>query len=176
MNLGTTGSADSPLLHSGATVTDGAHPSISPAGLNVRGLLVAGVVAAVGGATLWASSGLDTDASGESIGPSWWPSVLGGSLILGAVAVAIVALRHHDPREEQRVSRHGLARLAAVIALIVVYGIAWHSFHFVLVTTLFLSALILITGGRGVKALVVFPLLTTAVLYGLFALLLRVPL
>jgi putative tricarboxylic transport membrane protein len=176
MNSGPVSNAEGLSVHGGATVTDGADPASSPTGLNVRGLLVAGVVAAVGGATIWASSGLNTDASGESIGPSWWPSVLGGLLVLGAVAVAITALRHHDPLEEQRVSAHGLVRLAAVIALIVVYGIGWHYFHFVLVTSLFLSTLILITGGRGVKALLVFPLLTTAVLYGLFAMLLRVPL
>jgi putative tricarboxylic transport membrane protein len=40
----------------------------------------------------------------------------------------------------------------------------------------FLSVLLFVTGGRGIKALVVFPALTAMVLYGLFGLLLRVPL
>lgn len=164
-------------VEGGATaVVDGTSATSSPAGLNVRGLLVAGVVAVIGSTTIWVSSGLNSGARGESIGPGWWPTVLGGSIILGAVAVTIAALRHPDSVEDQRVSGHGLARLGAVIALIVVYGISWHYFHFVLVTGLFLSALIFITGGRGVKALVVFPLVTTAILYGLFAMLLRVPL
>ena len=169
--------ADGPVLEgSTASVPQSSDTESGPAGLNLRGLLVAGVVAAGGAGTIWASSSLSTDAAGEAIGPGWWPAVLGGLLIIGAAAVAITALRRPDEVEEQRVSAHGIARLAAVIALIVVYGIAWHYFHFVLVTGLFLSALIFIIGGRGIRPLVIFPAATTAVLYGLFAMLLRVPL
>jgi hypothetical protein len=63
-----------------------------------------------------------------------------------------------------------------VIALIVGYGAAWYQLHFLVVTVPLIAGLVFITGGRGVRALLVFPVLTTALLYGIFGLLLRVPL
>lgn len=144
--------------------------------INVRGLFVALGVTLIGGAAMWSANALDLSAADGSIGPGWWPTVLGGLLVAGAVAIGVVALRRPDPVPEDRVNAHGLGRLGAVVAAIVLYGIGWYYFHFLLVTVVFLSALLFVTGGRGLKALVVFPVLTAAVLYGLFGLLLRVPL
>lgn len=145
-------------------------------GTNLRGLLVALAVAVLGGTTMWSAHTLETSSVGASISPQWWPTVLGGVLVAGAVAIGLVALRRPDPVSEQPVSAHGLGRLGAVVAAIVVYGFGWHFFHFLPVTAVFLAALMFVTGGRGVKALIVFPVLTAAILYGLFGLLLRVPL
>lgn len=148
----------------------------SPGRINGRGLLVALGVALLGAAAVWSATALELSAADGSVGPGWWPAVLGGLLVAGAVAIGVVALRRPDPVPENRVSAHGLGRMGAVVAAIVLYGIGWHFFHFLLVTIVFLSALLFVTGGRGIKALVVFPVLTAAVLYGLFGLLLRVPL
>lgn len=153
-----------------------AEPSPGPRSFNGRGLLVALAVGLLGGTVMWSARALELFAADGSIGPGWWPTVLGGTLVAGAVTIALVALRRPEPIPEQRVSTHGLGRLGAVVAAIILYGIGWHFFHFLLVTVVFLSALMFVTGGRGVKALVVFPALTAAVLYGLFGMLLQVPL
>ncbi|WP_461189344.1 tripartite tricarboxylate transporter TctB family protein [Arthrobacter sp. Z4-13] len=142
----------------------------------MRGLLVASAVAVVGGALVLPTHGLEFYATDGSIGPGWWPIVLGSTLVAGAVAIALVAFRKPDPLPEERVSTHGLARLGAVLLATILYGAAWHYLHFLPVTVVFLSALMFITGGRGVKALAVFPVLTAVVLYGLFKMLLQVPL
>ncbi len=120
--------------------------------------------------------GLEFTAPDGSIGPGWWPTVLGGTLLAGAVAIALVSFREPDSVPDERVSRHGLGRLGAVLLATVLYGAAWYYLHFLPVTVLFLSALMFITGGRGIKALLVFPALTAVVLYGLFKMLLQVPL
>lgn len=133
-------------------------------------------VSLVGAITMWLAYTLEASAVGASIGPQWWPTVLGGMLVAGGVAIGLVALRRPDPVSEQRVSAHGLGRLVAVVAAIMLYGLGWYFFHFLPVTAVFLAALMFVTGGRGVKALIVFPVSTAAILYGLFGLLLRVPL
>lgn len=145
-------------------------------GINVRGLLVASAVAVIGGALMLPVHGLELSTSDGTIGPGWWPTVLGGTLLAGAVAIALVSFKQPEPMPEDRVSRHGIVRLGAVLLAIILYGIAWQYFHFLPVTAVFLSALMFTTGGRGVKALVVFPVLTAALLYGLFKMLLQVPL
>lgn len=163
---------------SSAATTDGFEmgPARRLARINVRGLFVALSVALLGGTMMLPIHGLELSAADGSIGPGWWPAVLGGTLVAGAVAIALVAFKQPEPMLEQRVSSHGLGRLGAVITAIILYGIGWQFFHFILVTVVFLSALMYVTGGRGVKALVVFPVLTAAVLYGLFGMLLQVPL
>lgn len=172
-------SAPDGVADAGSTaVTDrsAAEPAPGPGKINGRGLLVALAVALLGGTAVWSATALELSAVDGSVGPGWWPTVLGGLLVAGAVAIAAVALRRPDPVPEERVSAHGLGRLGAVIAAIVVYGIGWQFFHFLPVTVVFLSVLLFVTGGRGIKALVLFPALTAMVLYGLFGLLLRVPL
>ncbi len=155
-------------------------PAARPAGAlrktNIRGLLVAAAVAVVGSTLVLPTYGLEFTAPDGSIGPGWWPTVLGGTLLAGAVAIALVSFREPDSVPDERVSRHGLGRLGAVLLATVLYGAAWYYLHFLPVTVLFLSALMFITGGRGIKALLVFPALTAVVLYGLFKMLLQVPL
>ena len=172
-------SAPDGVADAGSTaVTDrsAAEPAPGPGKINGRGLLVALAVSLLGGTAVWSATALELSAVDGAVGPGWWPTVLGGLLVAGAVAIAAVALRRPDPVPEERVSAHGLGRLGAVIAAIVVYGIGWQFFHFLPVTVVFLSVLLFVTGGRGIKALVVFPALTAMVLYGVFGLLLRVPL
>lgn len=157
------------------------HPPLAgPAGalrtVNIRGLLVAAAVAAVGTTLILPTHSLEFTTADGSIGPGWWPTVLGGALLVGAFAIALVSFRTPDEVPDERVSAHGLGRLGAVLLATVLYGAAWYYLHFLPVTALFLSALMFITGGRGIKALLVFPALTAVVLYGLFKMLLQVPL
>ena len=153
-----------------------AGPAVAQRKTNIRGLLVSAAVAVIGTTLVLPTHGLEFAAPDGSIGPGWWPTVLGSALLAGALAIALVSFRKPDPVPHERVSRHGLGRLGAVLLATVLYGAAWYYLHFIPVTVLFLSALMFITGGRGIKALLVFPALTAVVLYGLFKMLLQVPL
>lgn len=113
---------------------------------------------------------------GQAFGPRWWPTALSiAMVVLGAVLI-VQALTTRITSSEQRITRSGGIALAATIALIVFYGFAWQYFDFRAVTVVLLVGLTFIFGGRGIKALLVFPVVTTLVLWGIFGLLLRVPL
>lgn len=139
-------------------------------------ILTAVVVALVGAGVIGLAQTITVSRTEGSFGPIWWPELLGILLICGAGALGVAAIVRPEHTDNAPISRHGLLQLAAVLALIVGYGFAWLYLHFVVVTILFLAGLVFITGARGWKALVVFPVVTTGVLYGLFGLLLRVPL
>jgi hypothetical protein len=151
----------------------GAAPAL-PAS-RVRELGVAAAVLAAGIGVLLARSTIATAQADTELGPQWWPTVLGVALVVGGVALgALGALRPQAP-EEEPASGHGVAQLVAVLALIVAYGVAWYQLHFLVVTAPLIAGLVYVTGGRGVRALVVFPVVTTALLYVIFGVLLRVP-
>lgn len=151
-----------------------AAPPALPAS-RARELGAAAVVLATGIGVLLASSTI-VAAHESELGPQWWPTVLGVALIVGAVALGALGLTRPSALEEEPASGHGIARLIAVIALIVGYGAAWYQLHFLVVTGPLIAGLVYVTGGRGVRALVVFPAVTTVLLYVIFGLLLRVPL
>jgi len=142
----------------------------------VRELGVAAVVLVAGVGVLLARSTIVAAHGETELGPQWWPTVLGAALVVGAVALGALGLTRPAAPEEEPASGHGAARLAAVLALIVGYGAAWYQLHFVVVTVPLIAGLVFVTGGRGIRALLAFPLLTTALLYVIFGLLLRVPL
>ncbi|OZM78278.1 hypothetical protein CFP66_31860 [Pseudonocardia sp. MH-G8] len=141
----------------------------------VRELGAAAVVLAAGIGVLLARSTI-VAAHESELGPQWWPTVLGVALIVGAVALATLGLTRPSAPEEEPASGHGVAQLIAVLALIVGYGAAWYQLHFLVVTVPLIAGLVFVTGGRGIRALLVFPLLTTGLLYVIFGLLLQVPL
>ncbi|MFC5931738.1 tripartite tricarboxylate transporter TctB family protein [Cryobacterium melibiosiphilum] len=138
--------------------------------------LAALVVASAGAGVIVLSESITVSRSEGTFGPTWWPALMGMLLIVGGAALAVAAFFHRERSGNAPLSRHGLMQLAIVLLLIVGYGVAWLYLHFIVVTVLFLAALVFVTGARGPKALIVFPIVTTAVLYGLFGLLLRVPL
>ncbi len=65
--------------------------------------------------------------------------------------------------------------MTGFVLAILAFGLLWYYVHFLVSATIFVAALTWIAGGRGVKDLAVFPVVITVVLYGLFALLLKVP-
>jgi putative tricarboxylic transport membrane protein len=141
-----------------------------------RDLLVAAAVAGLGALTLVGSRGLPGRAGDGSLGPDWWPTVLGVCLLLTAAGIAAAGLLRRTVPDDESVTRHGLLQLGGLIALVLGYGIAWHQLHFVPVTFAFVAAVTAVLGSRGVRALVVFPAIIVGLSYGIFGLLLRVPL
>lgn len=140
-----------------------------------RELAIAAGVAAIGIGIVVAAAQLPAPPAGSAFGPGWWPTVLGGALVLGALVVAAAGLVRPSALEDA-ITVHGLLRLLTVLGLVVGFGFAWYQLHFLIVMPPLLAALVAVTGGRGVRDLVVVPILTAALLYGVFGLLLQVPL
>lgn len=152
----------------------GAVLALPPSRVREWGVAAAVLVAGIG--VLLARETIVVAQGDTELGPRWWPTVLGVALVVGALALAVLGTLRPAAPEEEPASGHGVAQLAAVLALIVAYGAAWYQLHFLVVTGPLIAGLVYVTGGRGVRALVVFPAVTTVLLYVIFGLLLRVPL
>lgn len=111
------------------------------------------------------------------VSPRWWPQLAGALMILFSLAALLRDSIKTPPVEEGLMPRQseGILRILLTIGSIVVYGVLWHFFDFRIVTLLLVAALVAIGGGRGWKSLILFPAIVTFVLWGLFSVLLRVP-
>ncbi|MDI9927288.1 tripartite tricarboxylate transporter TctB family protein [Rhodococcus sp. IEGM 1341] len=122
------------------------------------------------------TSRIDVAREGQQFGPRWWPTALAVAMIVIGLGLALQSLLSRITSDEPTITASGGFVLAATLATIVVYGFAWQYLDFRLVTVFLLAAITAISGGRGVKALAVFPIVTTAILWLIFGLLLQVPL
>ncbi|OZC84310.1 hypothetical protein CH304_17875 [Rhodococcus sp. 15-649-1-2] len=134
------------------------------------------VVVAVGVAVYFASASIDIAREGQQFGPRWWPTALAVSMVAIGLVLITSALLTRISSDEPSITKSGTVALAATLAAIVVYGFAWQYFDFRVVTVILLAAITAVSGGRGIKALVLFPIVTTLILWAIFGLLLRVPL
>jgi hypothetical protein len=133
-------------------------------------------VGAVGAACLMLSSQIVVARDVSAFGPRWWPTALSITMIVIGLALVIQAVVSRVSSTEPPMTRSGAYTLTATVAGIVGYGIAWQYLDFRAVTVLLLVGLVYLFGGRGIKALLVFPAVTTLILWAIFGLLLRVPL
>lgn len=141
-----------------------------------RDMLIAAGVIAVGGASIALAFAVVPATGGDPFGPRWWPTVLGGAIVLLGALLVGVAIRTPDAPSEDAPTKRGIARMLLVLAAVAAYGVAWYFLHFVIVTLLLAAGLTFVLGGRGWRDLVLFPVIVTVVLYGVFGLLLGVPL
>ncbi|WP_010203702.1 tripartite tricarboxylate transporter TctB family protein [Salinibacterium sp. PAMC 21357] len=112
-----------------------------------------------------------------SFSPRWWPQSLGALIAILSAGVLIKDIvRPGAPDEMEPATRTGYGRVLAVFGAIAAYAVVWYFVTFPIATALLFVALVLILGARGWKAIVIFPLVCTGVLYTLFGLLLKVPL
>jgi len=112
------------------------------------------------------------------VDPRWWPQLLGGvglvlSVLLLVRALTRPPLARGDVREA---TRDGRVRTVLTVALAALYIVTWPIAGFLVTTPLFLLAGTYLFGGRGWKALLVFPAVLTASIYLLFDAALEVPL
>ncbi|MGO2110423.1 MAG: tripartite tricarboxylate transporter TctB family protein [Pseudoclavibacter sp.] len=161
-----------------ASAADAAEPApiVDARRARLRELGVAVGVIAAGGAVLALSATTVPEAGGDMFGPRWWPTVLSIALVVLGVALIGVAFTKADTAREDSPTKLGVIRLLLLFALIAAYGAAWYFVHFVAVTLVLACALTFVLGGRGWRDLILFPVIATAVLYGVFGLLLGVPL
>jgi hypothetical protein len=112
-----------------------------------------------------------------SFSPRWWPQSLGAVITLLSAAVLIKDIVRPGAADDvEPATRAGYGRVVAVFGAIAAYAIVWYFVTFPVATALLFAALVMILGGRGWKAIILFPLVCTGVLYTLFGLLLKVPL
>lgn len=112
-----------------------------------------------------------------AVSPRIWPEALAIGLIgLSALQVVVAFVATPDADEQEEVTRKGLLRVAGFVGSILAFGLLWYYVHFLLSGFALVAALTWVAGGRGLKDLVLFPAVIVAVLYVLFALLLKVPL
>lgn len=115
---------------------------------------------------------------GGGIDPKWWPTVLSiVGCILSSVMLLTAILRPPADRSDlEGAQSDGWPRVAASLALTGLYIFGWAQLGYVVPTAVYLLALLWLYGIRSWKPLVLFPVITTAFIYGLFHILLRIPL
>jgi hypothetical protein len=112
------------------------------------------------------------------VDPKWWPTLL--SMLAGALSALLVGMSLFGPamsRGELEASEQGgWVRMLLALTLSALYVFAWSSIGYVVPTVVFIAALLWVFGLRSWKGLAIFSVVTTAFIYGLFHLVLRVPL
>lgn len=128
--------------------------------------------------TIVLSRNIELRMGGGGVDPRWWPTALSiaaaglcAVMLVGALALPVAA------REDlERAQSDGWGRVFAALALSSVYVFGWWRFGYVVPTLIYLFALLWVFDVRNRLSLVLFPVLTTAFIYGLFHFLLRIPL
>jgi putative tricarboxylic transport membrane protein len=110
--------------------------------------------------------------------PRSWPAFLGAlgfglSLIL-LITALVKRPSHNDDIEAA--THSGWIKLLLALAATIAFIIVWPLTDFVIAAPVFVAVVTAIGGGRGIRALVIYPVVMTAALYAMFNLLLRVPL
>ncbi|MGA9872953.1 MAG: tripartite tricarboxylate transporter TctB family protein [Rhodococcus sp. (in: high G+C Gram-positive bacteria)] len=134
------------------------------------------VVIAFGVGVYFAAAAIEVGREGQSFGPRWWPTALSIAMVVIGLILIVQAILERITSDEPPITKSGGVVLVATLALIAAYGFAWQFFDFRAVTIFLLAGLVAVAGGRGVKALVIFPVVTTFLLWSIFGLLLQVPL
>ena len=159
----------------GAPTTGEARP-----GRRLRDLIPAAIGAALAVVAFALATQIPEGARLTQFSPRWWPELLAVLLLLLSALLAAGALFRPTVTVEDDVpeaaTRQGTWRLVAMLASVAGYGVLWYFIDFRVSTTLLFVALTWLGGGRGWKALILFPIAVTAILYLLFGVLLRVPL
>lgn len=152
----------------------------APAPPASRRLEVCGAAIALGLSVLLLVLARDIDVRTETGGvdPRWWPELLAlAGIVLSGLLLVLAVVRRPMRREDiEAATRSGRLRFGLTVALTFLYVFVWPVTGFVPATAGLLVAVVGIFGGRGVKALLLFPALLTASLYGVFHTLLAVPL
>lgn len=115
---------------------------------------------------------------GGGIDPKWWPTMLsccGIALSLVLLLQAFLSTSSHRG-DLLAIERRGWTRMIVSLTLSAVYVFAWSRFGYVVPTIIFTGALLWVFGLCSWKGLVIFPVAVAIFIYGLFHLLLRVPL
>lgn len=113
------------------------------------------------------------------VDPRWWPTVICAVMLVLSLSLIVVSLTRppFDREDLEESNRDGWQRLIWTIILAALYIVAWTlSENFLVPSVVLLVLMMWVNDGRGLKALVFFPIGTVTLIYLLFNTLLRVPL
>lgn len=157
-------------------------------------LVIASASVALSALVVYLASHIAVRHETGGVDPRWWPTVLGSvALTLSLLLLVVAIVRPPFDREDvTSATRRGWIRCVAAMALSCVFIALWSTLSFsftvglpglrltftafIVVLPLYVAGLVAMFGGRGLKALVVFPAIVSVVIYVLFHLLLKVPL
>lgn len=156
------------------------HPEVSHAAPPSRRLeVIAAVVALVValGARLLTGT-IETRVDSGGVAPQWWPGVLSLAAIAVAAGMLGVALFGRPVEREglETATRTGWERVGATLLATAAFVALWVNIDFRVAAPLYLAGLLALYGGRGLKALLLYPVAMTGFIYLLFRVVLRVPL
>ncbi len=113
----------------------------------------------------------------RSIGPAFFPNVIGGAFAFLSVLLILEGRRSEpSPLFGGLVPRVNVVRAVALVASLIVVSLFLEFLGFVIVSFVFTLGIQVVLGERSVIRAVLVALIATAVLYGLFIMLLRIPL
>lgn len=126
---------------------------------------------------VYLSQNIHVRMGGGGVDPKWWPTALSiVACVLSACMLGSALIRPEDRSDFFQATSEGWKRVVLGLVLTSLYVFGWWRIGYIVPTALYLFALLWLLGIRRWKPLVLFPVLTTAFIYGLFHLLLRVPL
>ncbi len=110
--------------------------------------------------------------------PRSWPTFLGGlGLALSLILLITAIAKSPAPRDEiEPATRTGWFKLLLTVAATIAFIVVWPLLGFVVTAPVFIALVTAIAGGRGIRSLLIYPVIMAAVIYALFNLLLKVPL
>lgn len=141
-------------------------------------IVTAVVIAALTAAIYVLAHGIEVRSEVPGVGPRSWPQGLGIAGLGFSIILFLTSVFGHtaDRSDLDRATRTGWRRLLLTVAVTVAFIVLWPLVGFIFVAPLLISAVTAIAGGRTIQALAVYPILTTAMIYVLFNVLLKVPL
>lgn len=141
-------------------------------------ILCALIAVAGTGALVLLARAIEVRRETGGIDPRWWPELLGMTgLALAAVLLAVALVRPPFQRDDiEAATRQGWVRLVVAVALTTVFVALWPLVGFLVATPVFLCATTYLFGGRGWKALLIYPAALPVFVYLLFHTVLKVPL
>ncbi|MGQ7793699.1 tripartite tricarboxylate transporter TctB family protein [Faunimonas sp. B44] len=106
---------------------------------------------------------------GDSLGPRFFPLMLGGMFVLFCLAnIVMDIVAPHDPSDERPLSGDVKARTAGTFAAALLYATALPVMGYLAATALLIAAFLALVRFRGVPTIVFWSLLLTAVFYLVF--------
>ena len=160
--------------HEGAVDAGGERPTTVPRWPEITIALTA---VALTGSVLLLANAIELRLELPGLTPRSWPTFLGAlGLGLSLILLITALVKALGPNDNESTTRAGWIKLLLAVAATIAFIVVWPLTAFVVAAPVFVSAVTAIGGGRGIRALVIYPVVMTGALYAMFNLLLRVPL
>ena len=140
-------------------------------------ITIALAAVALTGSVLLLANAIELRLEQPGLTPRSWPTFLGAlGLGLSLILLITALVKAPGPNDNESTTRAGWIKLLLAVAATIAFIVVWPLTAFVVAAPVFVSAVTAIGGGRGIRALVIYPVVMTGALYAMFNLLLRVPL